>query len=608
MLGNGRRRPAIYRQMHGRFVKKAYICALLSRQKIKLYNMSEQTESKVYANRQEVIDRLAEIVNETTDEAKNEINYLKSVYYKLRQQEVDAQLKELLEGDGDAASYESKPDELEPRLKELLNVQKEARAAMVEARNQEMAANLQKKQEILQQMIAIAQDAEGVGQQYNSFVELQKQFKEVGPVDPKDVNSLWSQYSKLNEMFYDALKINKELRDYDFKKNLERKTELCAEAEKLGEAGDVIAAFRRLQELHEEWKGIGPVAPELREGIWARFKAASTIVNKRQQDYYDAIRAQENANEEAKNALCEKIEAIDIAGIQTIKAWEEQTAAVLALQEEWRKIGFANKKVNTQLFERFRSSCDAFFKAKTAYFHNMHEEQDANIAKKTALCEKAEALKDSTEWRTTTDLLVNLQKEWKTIGQTPHKQGTALWERFRAACDFFFEAKEKAVGGERAEEKANMEHKEAIIEKLKALKEAADIEPQQVHDLIAEWKQIGHVPFKEKDRLYNTYKELIDFFFDQFDMKGQRARINNFREKVKAAASEGKPVAQSERQKLQRQLERLQNDLKTYENNLGFLNVKSKSGNGMVALMERKKQDLKSEIDELIAKINILDE
>ena len=562
----------------------------------------------MYANRQEVIDRLAEIVSQTTEEVKLEVNYLKSVYYKLRQQEIDAQLKEILEGDGDAADYESKPDELEPRLKELLAVQKEARAAMVEARNQEMAANLQKKQEILQQMVAIAQNADSVGQNYNAFVELQKQFKEVGNVDPKELNALWSQYNMLNEQFYDALKINKELRDLDFKKNLERKTELCEEAEKLGDAGDVLTAFRRLQELHEEWKGLGPVAPELREEIWARFKAASTVINKRHQDHFEEIKAKESANETAKVALCEQMEAIDLTAIKTMKEWDEKTTAVLGLQEEWRKIGFANKKVNTQLFERFRVACDAFFKAKTAFYHDLHEEQSDNLAKKIALCEKAESLKDSTEWRSTSDTLIKLQKEWKAIGPVSHKQSNAVWERFRAACDAFFDAKEKAVGGEKAEEMANMEKKQAVIQKLNDLKSADNAEPQQVRDLMAEWGEIGHVPFKEKDKLYNAYKELVDYFFEHLDMKGQKARINNFREKVKAAASEGKPVTQTERQKLQRQLERLQNDLKTYENNLGFLNAKSKGGNGMLALMERKKQDLKAEIEELVAKISILDE
>ncbi|MBP5213728.1 MAG: DUF349 domain-containing protein [Bacteroidales bacterium] len=566
-------------------------------------------EKKIYANRQEILDRLAEIVNQTTDEVRDEINYLKLVYYKLRQQEVDAEMKKLLEDDADVAGFESKPDELEPRLKELLNIQKEARAAMVEARNQEMKANLEKKQEILKQMIAIAQDAEGVGQQYNTFIELQKQFKEVGMVDPKDVNDLWKQYNTLNEQFYDALKINKELRDYDFKKNLERKTELCEEAEKLGDAADVVQAFRRLQDLHEEWKGLGPVSPAVREEIWARFKAASTVVNKRHQEHFEKIKEQEAVNEAGKIAICEKFEAIDLNAIHNIKDWEEQTKVVLGFQEEWRKLGFANKKVNSQLFDRFRALCDAFFGAKANFFKSQREEQNANIAKKTALCEKAESLKESTEWRKTTDILVNLQKEWKTVGPVPHKVGTALWERFRGACDAFFEAKEKALGGEKAEEKANMERKQAVIEKLKALKEdLQNAEPQQVRDLMAEWNQVGHVPFKEKDKLYAAYKEIVDFFFDNLDMKGQKARLNNYRERVKNISGEGKNAVQTERQKLQRQLEHLENDLKTYENNLGFLNAKSKSGNGMLALMERKKEDLKKEIAELKSKIAMLNE
>ena len=566
-------------------------------------------EKKIYANRQEILDRLAEIVNQTTDEVRDEINYLKLVYYKLRQQEVDAEMKKLLEDDADVAGFESKPDELEPRLKELLNIQKEARAAMVEARNQEMKANLEKKQEILKQMIAIAQDAEGVGQQYNTFIELQKQFKEVGMVDPKDVNDLWKQYNTLNEQFYDALKINKELRDYDFKKNLERKTELCEEAEKLGSAADVVQAFRRLQDLHEEWKGLGPVSPAVREEIWARFKAASTVVNKRHQEHFEKIKEQEAVNEAGKIAICEKFEAIDLNAIHNIKDWEEQTKVVLGFQEEWRKLGFANKKVNSQLFDRFRALCDAFFGAKANFFKSQREEQNANIAKKTALCEKAESLKESTEWRKTTDILVNLQKEWKTVGPVPHKVGTALWERFRGACDAFFEAKEKALGGEKAEEKANMERKQAVIEKLKALKEdLQNAEPQQVRDLMAEWNQVGHVPFKEKDKLYAAYKEIVDFFFDNLDMKGQKARLNNYRERVKNISGEGKNAVQTERQKLQRQLEHLENDLKTYENNLGFLNAKSKSGNGMLALMERKKEDLKKEIAELKSKIAMLNE
>lgn len=569
---------------------------------------TENSDRHIYTNRAEIIERLSEIAGLTTDSVKGEITYLKMLYYKLRQQETDAELKAVLEGDGNPENFTSKPDELEPRLKELLNIQKEQRAAMVEARNQEYAENLAKKKEILVKMEAIASDANDVGQQYAAFQELQKEFKEVGPVDPSEVNNLWKKYSEYNEQFYDALKINKELRDYDFRKNYEKKEALCIEAEALGQEKDVIAAFHRLQDMHEEWKGIGPVAQAVREEIWARFRAASTVVNKRHQDHFEAIKSVEAANEAGKTALCEKIEAIDFSEAASVKAWEDLTAQVLKLQEDWRKLGFANRKVNNALFERFRKSCDAFFTAKADYFKSAKEEQNANLAKKTALCEKAEALKDSTEWRKTTDIFVNMQKEWKTIGPVPRKWSNSIWDRFKAACDAFFEAKEKAVGGEKAVERDNFEKKQAIMQQLEALK--ADIDnatPQAVRDLMAKWNEVGHVPFKEKDKLQNAYKEIIDFFFDKLDMKGTRARINNFRQRVSGMAQEGKQGVQTERQKLMRQYERLQNDLKTYENNLGFLSANSKSGNSLLAQMERKKEDLKREIAEIVEKIKVID-
>ena len=553
------------------------------------------TEKKIYANREEILDRLAEIVGEASDAVKGEITYLKMLYYKLRQQETDAEMQAFLDGDGDPSTYESKTDDLEPRLKELLNVQKEARAAMVKARDEEYAANLAKKNEILSQMEVIAQDAEGVGQKYNEFQELQKQFKEVGTVDQQEVAGLWKRYSQLNEQFYDALKINKELRDYDFRKNQELKEALCVAAEKLQQVNDPIAAFRQLQDLHEQWRSIGPVAPSLREEIWARFKAASTVINKRHADHFDAIKAQETANEEAKTSLCDKLDAIDLTQVTSAKAWEDATKVVLAFQEEWRKIGMAGKKVNNQLFERFRQACDNFFTRKAEFFQDIRSEQSDNLQKKIELCERAEALKDSTEWRKTTDMLVKLQNDWKAIGPVPHKQSQQVWDRFKAACDAFFKAKEEAVGGERAVERANFEKKQEILMAFNNLKQnVAEATVQGVRDLMHQWQEIGHVPFKEKEKLHQQYQEYMDFFFEKLDMKGQRRRIENIKERVQNA----KPG-----DTLQRKLERLMADLKTYENNLGFLTAKSKGGNGMVALMEAKLNELKVEIDEIKKRI-----
>ena len=565
----------------------------------------ELFEKKFYANRQEIIDRLSVIANEATEQAKAEINYLKMLYYKIRQQEVDAELQKFINDNGDPAAYESKTDDLEPKLKELLAVQKEARAVMVEARNKEMAENLAKKNEILDKMDAIASDADGIGQQYNVFQDLQKQFKEVGAVDPQEVNVLWKRFSAIGEKFYDALKINKELRDYDFKKNLEKKEALCEEAEKLSEAGDVLSAFRRLQEMHEEWKGIGPVAKEIREEIWSRFKAASTIINKRHQEHFESLKAAEAANEQGKIALCEKLEAIQVAAISTVKDWEEQTQAVLKIQEEWRKLGFANKKVNNSLFERFRGLCDAFFQAKAEYYKAIKEEQNENLAKKIALCEKAEALKDSTDWRSTTDLLVKLQQDWKEIGPVNRKNSNAIWERFRSACNAFFDAKEKAVGDERSVEKANLEKKLEILEKLSQLKDnVADATPDQVRALMNEWKEVGHVPFKEKDKLFKAYQEKVDFFFENLDMKSRPQSRGN---RQKGEKSRNMP--ENDRARLMRQYETLTRELKTYENNLGFLSFGNKNGkNPLLAQMEQKMESIKKQISEIVEKINNLDE
>ena len=565
----------------------------------------ELFEKKFYANRQEIIDRLSVIANEATEQAKAEINYLKMLYYKIRQQEVDAELQKFINDNGDPAAYESKTDDLEPKLKELLAVQKEARAVMVEARNKEMAENLAKKNEILDKMDAIASDADGIGQQYNVFQDLQKQFKEVGAVDPQEVNVLWKRFSAIGEKFYDALKINKELRDYDFKKNLEKKEALCEEAEKLSEAGDVLSAFRRLQEMHEEWKGIGPVAKEIREEIWSRFKAASTIINKRHQEHFESLKAAEAANEQGKIALCEKLEAIQVAAISTVKDWEEQTQAVLKIQEEWRKLGFANKKVNNSLFERFRGLCDAFFQAKAEYYKAIKEEQNENLAKKIALCEKAEALKDSTDWRSTTDLLVKLQQDWKEIGPVNRKNSNAIWERFRSACNAFFDAKEKAVGDERSVEKANLEKKLEILEKLSQLKDnVADATPDQVRALMNEWKEVGHVPFKEKDKLFKAYQEQVDFFFENLDMKSRPQSRGN-----RQKGEKSRNVPENDRSRLIRQYDTLTRELKTYQNNLGFLSFGNKGGkNPLLAQMEQKMEGIKKQISEIVEKINNLDE
>jgi len=557
-------------------------------------------EKKIYANRAEILERISEIAGIASESVKGEINYLKLLYYKMRQQETDAEMQAFIDGNGDPATYESKPDELEPRLKDLLNIQKEARAAMVKARDEEYANNLALKREVLDKMETIAGNAEEVGQKYNEFQELQKQFKEIGAVDQQEVAGLWKRYTQLTEQFYDALKINKELRDYDFRKNLEAKLQICEEAEKLVQAPDVVDAFRKLQEMHEQWRIIGPVAPSVREEIWNRFKAASTEINKRHQVHFEQLKAQEHANEVGKTSICEKVEAIDLSQITTVKGWDDATKVILAFQDEWRKLGFASKRVNTQLFERFRQSCDNFFNQKAEFFKSVRGEQSDNLQRKIELCERAEALSTSTDWRKTTDQLISLQNEWKTIGPAPRKYSQQVWERFKSACDAFFKAKEEAVGGERASERANFERKQEVILALTNLKD--DVENatvKGVRDLMNQWAEIGHVPFKEKDKLQAKYKELIDFFFDKLDMKGQRRRFENIKEHVASIKDSNT---------LQRKLERLINDLKTYENNLGFLNASSKKGNSLIDEMNRKVQKLRDDLQLTYEKIKAIDQ
>ena len=414
------------------------------------------------------------------------------------------------------------------------------------------------------------------------------------------------------EHFYDLLKINKELRDYDFKKNLDLKLAICESAEALAKNDDVVAAFKSLQTLHDEWRAIGPVAKELREDLWNRFKAASTVINKAHQQHFEILKADEQKNEAAKIAICEEIEAIDMTALKSFSAWDEKTKDIIALQERWKGIGFASRKVNNALFERFRKTCDEFFKQKAEYFKRVKDEMSLNLEKKKALCEKAEALKDSTDWKNTTDQMIAIQKEWKTIGPVAKKYSDAVWTRFIAACDYFFEQKNKQTASVRQVEQENLLLKKAVIEKLNALDEA--MAPSEavalVKTLMAEWNQIGHVPFKEKDKIYKSYQAALDKHFKRLNMNETKNRLNSFTSAVQQMASsdQAQNKLYRERERLMRSYEHVKAELQTYENNMGFLNISSKSGGGMLKEMERKMQKLKDEMQLIAQKIELIDE
>ena len=454
----------------------------------------------------------------------------------------------------------------------------------------------------------MAEDTDNVNRHYPRFRELSQEFKNLGEVPATDITDIWRSYQAAVERFYDQLKVNKDLRDYDFKKNLEQKQLLIDEAEKLVAEHDVITAFRRLQELHEKWREIGPVAKEIREEIWNKFKDASAAINKRYQAFFEERKARERENETAKTAICERIEALDFSSLKSHAAWEQMTREILAAQEDWKKLGFASKKVNNSLFARFRETCDRFFAKKAEYFKSIRDVHATNLEKKTALCERAEALKDSTDWKKTGDEFIALQKEWKSVGPVDKKHSDAIWHRFLEACDYFFDNRKKATSGVRKTEHANLKQKQEIIESLKAIGDDMEREEaiKRVRELMNQWQQVGHVPYKDKDKVYDTYRAIVNELYDKLDIKEVRAGMDKFANSINDISNDENKLYR-ERERLVRAFEQKRNELKTYENNLGFFNVKSKSGNSLLRDMERKVQRIKDELSSLEEKIKLID-
>ena len=568
--------------------------------------------SGIYS-REQIIERIKALLEMPVEEVKDEIDALKQLYYKHRKNEIEeAHRKYDEKTDGEKGEFQIPFDSLEDTLKGLLNVFKEKNAAYIEAIEKEKEENLARKHAILDEIKGYLQDPDNIGKYYNDFKERQQAFKEIVNVPASAVSELWKNFQTYSENFYDLLKIHKELRDYDFKKNLEQKISLCEQAEALAENTDILDAFKTLQSLHEEWRGIGPVAKEMREEIWNRFKEASTVINKRHQQYFETIKATEQANEQSKIVLCEEIEAIDLSSLQSFSAWDEMTKKVLDMQERWKAVGFASRKVNAQLFERFRKSCDLFFSRKADYYKSVKDTMSVNLEKKRALCEQAEALKESTDWRAVSDKLTQLQKEWRTIGAVPRKYSDTVWKRFTEACDYFFERKKQEFASKRSEEQDNLSAKQAVIEKLNAIDETLDKNEGlvQVRALMAEWAAIGHVPFKEKDKLRKQYQTALDSHFKRWNMKETRNRLDAFSNTVEELASsdQAQNKLYRERERLMRAYEGLKNNLQTYQNNMGFLNVSSKSGNKMIEDLERKIEKLKDDMQLIAQKIGLIDE
>ena len=568
----------------------------------------EEQPRKVYETKKEVLDRIKEIAHGDETPQKEEIDYLKTSFYKLHIAEREANLKAYIDGGGDPDAYQITPDEDEEVFKAEMGIIKEKRAKLFKEQEAEKQVNLEKKLAIIEKIKSMITSPEEANKAYQDFKALQAEWREIKNVPAEKANELWRNYQLYVEQFYDLLKLNSEAREYDFKKNFGLKTKLCEAAEKLADEPDIISAFHQLQKLHAEYREIGPVAKEQREEIWNRFKAASTVINKRHQQHFEGVRAKEEENLARKTELCEKVEAIAAQENKGSGDWEKHTKEIIDLQTEWKTIGFAPQKMNVKIFERFRAACDDFFGRKAEYFRTLKDTFKANAEKKRALIEKAKALQDSTDWKSTGDKLIALQKEWKTIGMVPKKLGDQLWEEFLGTCNKFFDARNAAGAGQRGEERENLEKKREVIEKLKAAaEEAGDNIQETVQKLVEEYRSIGHVPFKEKDKLYEEYHAVLDKLYKELNISVAKRRLNNFKQSLKQVAERGENALDNERARLFRQYEAIKQEVQTYENNLGFLNASSKKGNSLIDEMNRKVQKLKDDMNLVREKIKAID-
>ncbi len=565
-------------------------------------------QKKVYKNKKEVIARLKEIAHEDDNPKKDEVDYLKTIFYKLHFAEREADMKAYIDGGGDPAEYKVVPDEDEEEFKAEMSVIKEKRAKIFLEQEKEKQENLTRKLDIIEKIKAMLTSPDEANKSYQDFKKLQQEWKEIKLVPAEKANELWRNYQLYVEQYYDLLKLNNEAREYDFKKNLEIKTRLCEAAEKLADESDVISAFHQLQKLHQEYRETGPVAKELREDMWARFKAASTVINKRHQQHFEELRAKEEDNLTKKTELCEKVENIAKDEIKNAGDWDKKTKEIIAIQAEWKTIGFAPQKMNVKIFERFRAACDDFFGKKAEFFKNMKQQFSENIEKKKALVEQAQTLQDSTDWKSTSDKLIALQKEWKTIGMVPKKQGDKLWNDFLTACNHFFDARNNANAGTRNEERANLEKKRDIIKQLETLADNPEGNVQeQARELIDQYNAVGHVPFKEKDNVYKEYHDILDRLYKELNVTTARRRLDKFRNNLKNVAEKGSDALDNERARLMRRYESLKQEIQTYENNIGFLSASSKKGNSLIDEMNRKVQKLKDDMNLVREKIKAID-
>ncbi len=558
--------------------------------------------------KEELVAALKDVLDTDNMEAHKEVGAMKQAFFNIRSRESLDELNAFIEDGNSPDAFAARPDELEGEFKTLYANFKERRQAYLQADEEKRKENLAKKMELLEKMNVIAGDIDNVNVKFSEFQQLQQDFRAIKEIPASAETETWKNFQTVCEQYYDHLKMNKELRDLDFKKNLEVKRQLLDQAKALADVADPVLAFRQLQGLHDEWRNIGPVAKEVREELWEEFREASAVVNRRHQEYFEKRKAAEQINEDAKTSLCEEVEAIDHSKCTSFSAWNQATDKVIELQKRWKEFGYASKKANTALYARFRKACDDFFEAKTEFFRRTRENFSENLEKKIALCERAEALKNNPDVKNPTDEIVKLQAEWKKIGSVPRKQSDEVWARFQEACNYFFDERKRQNRERRKEENSNLETKRQIIASLNELPLDGDRREVMavVKELQAKWNETGFIPFKLKDQIFKEYRAICDRLYDTYNSRESRQRMNNWRDRMGKMRGDGQKVL-GERDKLVRALEGRRGELANFENNMGFFNVKSSAGNALVRDMERKMARLRDEIAEIENKIRIID-
>lgn len=571
----------------------------------------KDVDYSLYTNNK-LVDLFSEYLSQFSVEIlKEHVDAIKSVFYKKLNKEIEDKKANFLKGGGIIEDFKVEESPIELKMKDLLNLFREKRSEFSKSIESQKEVNLQTKYEIIESIKELINSQESLNKTFHDFRNLQERWREIGPVPQKNVKDLWESYHYHVEAFYDYIKINKELRDLDFKKNLDSKMTLCEKAEELLLEPSVVEAFRNLQILHDQWREIGPVPSEKRTELWERFRDATSKINHRHQEYFVNLKEEQKNNLKEKSVLCEKAEELAEFALSNAKEWEAKSKEIIELQKIWKTIGFAPKKYNTKIYERFRAACDKFFDKKREYFSQNREEQENNLQLKTELCIQAEGLQDSTDWKKTTDELIKLQKRWKTIGPVPIKQSDKIWKRFRAACDKFFNSKAKFFENIDSKYEDNLKLKEELIEKINKFELGDNVEDNlgQLKEFQRLWSEVGFVPIKQKDVIQEKYRQAINDKFDHLKLDEDRKSILKFKSRIESIGS--KPNADRrldmERDKCYNKLKQLENDITLWENNIGFFS-NSKNSESMIADVEQKIKSAKRRIQTLQEKIQIIDE